>query len=85
MRRGRIQNAAALPDGSVVLLIIADLRPGGDRSWLEVLEPDLEQVIAGIPVPRRFGILLGSDREGYLSSSDPYVRAATLVKSGLVR
>lgn len=83
--RDRIQNAVALPDGSVVVQIIAGLRPGGDRSWLEVLDPNLEQVIARIPVTRRFGILLGSDREGYLYSSDPYVKAATLVKSRLVR
>ncbi len=77
----RIQNGATLPDDTVVVQIIAGLRPRADRSWLEVIAPDLQRAVARIPVTRPFGILLGSDREGYLFSSDRYIESATLVES----
>lgn len=75
-----VRNVAALPDGAVVAQIILGNRPGGNQSFLEVFDKELNGVTGRIPVPFDFGFLLGADREGYLYAANLRTGGSSILK-----
>jgi hypothetical protein len=58
-------NSTVLPDGRIVVLVRKGRLSGQPDLALELFTADLD-LIARIPVPREFGLLIGSDRDGIL-------------------
>lgn len=75
-----VHNAIALPDGRVAVQVIKGARPGGDVSFLEIYDEELNLIERDIPVPYNLGHLLGADRDGRLRFGNFRVMGASIVK-----
>ncbi len=79
-----VRNGAVLSDGRVLVQIILGNRPGGNRSFLEIFDAELNAVAARVPVSFDFGFLLGADRSGHLYSANLRIGGSSVVKTRLV-
>ncbi len=76
-----VHNAIALPDGRVAVQVIKGARPGGDVSFLEIDDEDLNLIERDIPIPYHLGYLLGADRDGRLCFGNFQVIGASIAKA----
>ncbi len=82
----RVDNAAALPDGRIVVLVVFGTRRPGGGSFLAVLDADLRPTGIQIPLAPEMNYLLGASSDGTLYFADlvvPAVGTSSIVKSRL--
>lgn len=79
-----VRNVVCLPDGRLVAQIIKGARPGGDASFLEIYDRNLDLVARDIPVPFDMGYLFGADAAGYLYFVNLRILGASALKVRLI-
>lgn len=75
-----VRNVACLPDGRIVAQVIKGARAGGNVSYLEVFDQNLDLAARDIPIPFDMGYLLGSDAVGDLYFANLRIMGASVLK-----